>query len=70
MREKVFGDLEWVDREGWRRKINLLCAQKDVKTSRICIQIKLLFANKMRLGPRISASKWGSQFSLIYLYSD
>ena len=32
MREQGIGDLEWVDREGWRKKTNLLQAQKDVKT--------------------------------------
>ena len=37
MREGEISDLEWVDREGWRKKINLLFAQKDVKTSRICV---------------------------------
>ena len=37
MGERGIGDLEWVDREGWRKKINLPEAQKDVKTSRICI---------------------------------
>ena len=42
-RERGIGDLEWVDREGWRKKINLPSAQKDVKTSRICIKI-----NKIR----------------------
>ena len=31
------GDLQWVNREGWRKKINLPYSQKDVKTSRICI---------------------------------
>ena len=30
MRER--GELEWVDREGWRKKINFLWAQKDVNT--------------------------------------
>ena len=28
MREQGIGDLEWVDREGWRKKINLPLAQK------------------------------------------
>ena len=37
MREKGIGDLECVDREGWGKKINFLQAQKDVKTSSICI---------------------------------
>ena len=37
VREGGIGYLEWVDREGWRKKINLLYTQKDVKTSRICI---------------------------------
>ena len=37
MRERGIGNLEWVDIEGWRKKINLTKAQKDVKTSRICI---------------------------------
>jgi hypothetical protein len=32
MKERGIGDLEWVDREGWRKKINLPYAQKDVKT--------------------------------------
>ena len=36
MREWGIGDLEWVDRDEWRKKINLPYAQKDVKTSRIC----------------------------------
>ena len=31
MRERGICELEWVDREGWRK------AQKDVKTSRTCI---------------------------------
>ena len=31
MGERRIGDLEWVDREGWRKKINLLEAQKDVE---------------------------------------
>ena len=38
---KRIGDLEWFDREGWRKKINLLYAQKDVKTSRICMFIRI-----------------------------
>ena len=37
MREQGIGDLEWIDRERWRKKINILQAQKDVKTPRICI---------------------------------
>ena len=37
MREGGIGDFEWVDREKWRRNINLLQAQEYVKTSRICI---------------------------------
>ena len=37
MRERGIGYSEWVDREGWRKKINLLYAKKDVKTQRICI---------------------------------
>ena len=32
MRERGIGDFEWVDREGWRKKINLPEAQKDAKT--------------------------------------
>ena len=36
-RERI-GDFEWIDREGWRRKINLVWAQKDVKISRMCRQ--------------------------------
>jgi len=32
MRERGIGDLGWIDREGWRKKINLSYAQKDVKT--------------------------------------
>ena len=31
-RERGIGDLEWHEREEWRKKINLLYAQKDVKT--------------------------------------
>ena len=38
MRESGINNLDWVDREGCRRKIKLkLQAQKDVKKSRICI---------------------------------
>jgi hypothetical protein len=37
MRERGNSDLEWVDREGWRKKINLPYTKKDVKKSRICI---------------------------------
>ena len=36
-RERGIGDLEWVDKEGWRKKIDLPSSEKDVKTSRICI---------------------------------
>jgi hypothetical protein len=41
MRERGIGDLECVDREEWRKKINLPLAQKDVKTSRICIYMTI-----------------------------
>ena len=34
-------DFEWVNRKGWRKKINLLQAQKDVKN------IKNLYINKI-----------------------
>ena len=37
MRDREIGDLEWVDREDWRKKINVPLAQKDVKTSKICM---------------------------------
>ena len=37
VRQRGIGDLEWIDREGWRKKINLPQAQKNVKTSNICI---------------------------------
>ena len=41
MRERGSNKLEWVDREAWRRKIELKFeAQKDVKTS------KALYINK------------------------
>ena len=40
VRERGIGDLEWVESEGWRKKINLPKAQKHVKTSRICIGYK------------------------------
>ena len=33
MKERGIGELEWVDRQEWRKKINSLQAQKDVKTS-------------------------------------
>ena len=36
MRERRIDDLEWIDQEGWRRKIKL-DTQKDVETSRIWI---------------------------------
>ena len=45
MRERGIGDLDWVDRERWRKKINLLWAQKDVKTSRISVQINTIWNN-------------------------
>ena len=45
MRERGIDDLEWVDRERWRKKINLLWAQKDVKTSRISVQINTIWNN-------------------------
>ena len=32
MREREIGDLEWFEREGRRKEINLPYAQKDVKT--------------------------------------
>ena len=38
LREWGIGDLEWVDREGWRKKINLLQTQKYAKTSTICMK--------------------------------
>ena len=38
MREMGFNNLEWVEKEGWRRKIKLkFQAQKDVKTLYIII---------------------------------
>ena len=37
MRERGIGDMEWIDRKGWRKKINLPKVQIDVKTSTICI---------------------------------
>ena len=36
-RERGIGDLEWIDKEGRRKKIDLPSSEKDVKTSRICI---------------------------------
>ena len=33
-RERGINNLEWVEREGWRRKIKLKQAQKNLKTSR------------------------------------
>ena len=37
MRERGINNLEWVNREGWRRKIKFkILAQKDVKTLILC----------------------------------
>ena len=35
VREGGIGDLEWVDREEWRKKIDLPQAQKEVKTKNL-----------------------------------
>ena len=35
MKERGIRDLQWVDREMWRKKINLFQARRDVKTTRI-----------------------------------
>ena len=41
MRQRGINNLEWADREGWRRKMKLkFQAQKYVKTSRLYIKNK------------------------------
>ena len=40
MREKRINNMECIDREEWRRKINFL-AQKNVQTSRLYTYVKL-----------------------------
>ena len=43
MRERGIGDLEWVDREGWRKKFNLPKGQKDVKPQKSVYKFKNMY---------------------------
>jgi hypothetical protein len=43
IREKGINNMEWIDRQEWRREMKL-DAQKDVKTLILCTQIKIPFA--------------------------
>ena len=42
MREEEVNNMEWIDREEWRRKIKLQ-ARKDGKTLTLCTQINNYF---------------------------